>query len=76
MVITDDPRPDRYIPIFVGPHHQHIKLDGKVSNYRLYKRETNAIKYANHLREKYGVKHLRIFYLGSYSKNYDYEKEK
>jgi hypothetical protein len=68
MVITDDPWPDKYIPVFVGPNHLHIKPEGNVNNYKLFNRERNAISYANHLRQKYGVKHLRIFYLGSYSK--------
>jgi hypothetical protein len=76
MVISDNPRPDKYIPIFVGPAHQHIKPQGKVNRYKLFRKEISAIKYATSLKLKYGVAHIRLFYLGSHSKKYDHEKER
>jgi len=68
MVISDDPRPDKYIPIFVGPAHHHVKPFGKAYRYKLFRKEMNAIKYANSLKQKYAVEHIRLFYLGGHSK--------
>jgi hypothetical protein len=68
MVISDDPKPDEYIPIFVGPADHHVKPHEKVNTYKLFSEEINAIQYANSLKQKYGVTHVRIFYLGSHSK--------
>ncbi|MCG8321426.1 MAG: hypothetical protein MI921_18125 [Cytophagales bacterium] len=69
IVITEDPRPDKYIPILVRSQQEAIELSVKLNSFQVFNNEDEAISLATQLKEKYRVKSIRIFYSEGYSKN-------
>lgn len=68
IVIVEDPRPDKYIPILVRSQTDAIELCMRLDNFEVFTNEHDAVSLATQLREKYSVKSVRIFYSEGHSK--------
>ncbi|MEM7551959.1 MAG: hypothetical protein AAF363_19915 [Bacteroidota bacterium] len=68
IVIEDDPKPDKYIPILVRSQVSVIELEAKFSKVKVFDNEAGALEFADQLKVIYAVESVRLFYPEGISK--------
>jgi hypothetical protein len=68
IVIEDNPWPDKYVPVFVRSGADAAEQGWRMVNYEVFDNEYDAFTHANHIKRKYNVQYVRLFYSDGYSK--------